>query len=372
MTDLENTMKNVFYLVAAAFLVLIGLVILTGIIKVTVGIISFFLPIALMPGPAGEFVGAIAIGVGLSVTTSFALSITLILAFAGWFISPLSERPPAAGAHEHFLRHGWSNARLRDGFRRTVVAGVRRPAVGIGVSVALPILGFLVAPSLPSQFFPANDRDQFQVQLDLPPHAPLEATLAAVARAREVIRAHDEGVESHWSAGEPAARVFYNMMGNYSVPNYAGGFVVTRSPEATERLLPALQRELQEALPGALAIALPFEQGPPFDAPIEVRIVGPELDTLRALGDRVRSVLAETQAVTYTRAKLLVPSSCSPRTRTRATSRASRSEASPTSSRPRSRARSPGASSTARRTSRSACASRATRARRSSASGPRA
>jgi multidrug efflux pump subunit AcrB len=80
--------------------------------------------------------------------------------------------------------------------------------------------------------------------------------------------------------------------------------VTTRSPGATERLLPRLQRELLVAFPDALAIAVPFEQGPPFNAPIEVRILGPDLDQLRQLGDELRAVLAESARVTYTKAQL--------------------------------------------------------------------
>ena len=50
--------------------------------------------------------------------------------------------------------------------------------------------------------------------------------------------------------------------------------------------------------------ALPFEQGPPFDAPIEVRIIGPDVQVLRRLGEQVRTVLAESDRVTYSRAEL--------------------------------------------------------------------
>ena len=175
----------------------------------------------------------------------------------------------------------------------------------LSVAILLLVCGFLVAGRLPLQFFPANDRDQFQIQIDLPAHYPLASTVAVMERVREIVERHDEVLESHWFAGEPAPRVFYNMLGNYEIPSFAGGFVRTRSPEATEVVLPRLQRELRESVPEALAIALPFEQGPPFDAPIEVRIVGPDLDVLRSLGDDVRRVLAQTEAVTYTRAKLL-------------------------------------------------------------------
>ncbi|MCP4039725.1 MAG: efflux RND transporter permease subunit, partial [bacterium] len=43
---------------------------------------------------------------------------------------------------------------------------------------------------------------------------------------------------------------------------------------------------------------------PPFEAPIEVRITGPDLEILRRLGEDVRRVLIETDGVTYTAAKL--------------------------------------------------------------------
>ncbi len=257
-----------------------------------------FMPIALQPGASGEFVGSIGMGVSLAVVTSFLLSMSLILAFSGHLIPRLPE-------HESRFAHGYTNERLRSVYRRSLVGVLRRPALGIAVGLFLPVCGFLVAGSLSQQFFPANDRDQFQIQLDLPAHYPIASTVEVIERVRVLVEAHDEVLESHWFAGEAAPRVYYNMFGNYEIPNFAGGFVRTRSASATEDLLPRLQQELLDAVPEGLAIALPFEQGPPFDAPIEVRVVGPDLDVLRRLGDELRLLLAETEAVTYTRAKLL-------------------------------------------------------------------
>jgi len=53
-----------------------------------------------------------------------------------------------------------------------------------------------------------------------------------------------------------------------------------------------------------MVLALPFEQGPPFEAPVEIRITGHELDTLRQLGNEIRLLLAQSKNVTYTQAKL--------------------------------------------------------------------
>ncbi len=257
-----------------------------------------FMPIALQPGASGEFVGTIGVGVSLAVLSSFALSMTVIVAFAGFFVRYDPEAPEDQG-------HGYTNPALRERYRRSLVAVLRRPALGVAIGVALPILGFAVAGSLPLQFFPANDRDQFQVLVDLPAHYSIDATRRVVERVRDIVGAQDGVVASHWFAGESPPRVYYNMFGNYDIASYGGGFVQTESATATERLLPELQAKLRRAVPEALVLALPFEQGPPFDAPIEVRLVGPDLDALRDAGERVRAVLAETEGVTYTRAKLL-------------------------------------------------------------------
>ncbi len=260
-----------------------------------------FLPIVLMPGGAGEFVGPISVGVGLAVVTSFFLSMTVIAAFAGMFSEPIAE----ARRGGHWWRHGFSSPRLTRLYRRSIVTVLHRPWIGVAVSLVLPIAGFVAGRTLSEQFFPANDRNQFQVQLVLPAQASIAETRANAMRARELVHRHDEVVASHWFMGESTPRVYYNMFGNEDgVASYAGAFVTTESALATERLLPGLQRELVDAFPNARVIAVPFEQGPPFDAPIEVRLVGPDLEELRRLGEEVRVVLAETEGVTYTNAKL--------------------------------------------------------------------
>ena len=47
-----------------------------------------------------------------------------------------------------------------------------------------------------------------------------------------------------------------------------------------------------------------LEQGPPFDAPVELRITGPDVDTLNALGDEARRILAEVPGVVHARTTL--------------------------------------------------------------------
>lgn len=145
-----------------------------------------FLPIVLMPGPAGEFVGPIAIGVIVSVAGSFVLALTLVPALAAFF-APTPEALARAG----WRQHGFSHPGLTGRFRSVLDVSLRRPALGLAIALALPLLGFAVGRTLPEQFFPANDRDQFQLQLVLPPQASIAQTRAAALRAHALVGAHE-------------------------------------------------------------------------------------------------------------------------------------------------------------------------------------
>ena len=259
-----------------------------------------FLPIVLAPGPVSEFVGPISIGVIFAVGSSFLLSMSVIPALAARL-----GTHPRGGTQGPWWRDGFSSARLTRLYRWSLDRTLERPSRGVAVSLVLPLAGFLAGTTLTEQFFPPNDRNQFQIQLVLPTQASIAETRAHALEARRRVEAHEEVVASHWFIGEAAPRVFYNMLANEdNVASFAGAFVTTTSPQATEGLLPGLQRELADALPAARVLALPFEQGPPFDAPIELRLIGPDLDRLRALGEELRAILARTDRVTYTAAQV--------------------------------------------------------------------
>ena len=57
-----------------------------------------------------------------------------------------------------------------------------------------------------------------------------------------------------------------------------------KSDEGVSELAQDLQNELDAQFPSARVLVRKLQQGPPFDAPVEMRIYGPNLDELRRLG----------------------------------------------------------------------------------------
>lgn len=259
-----------------------------------------FMPIALAPGGVGDFTGTLGVSVALAVSSSFILAMTVVPAIAGIIDS---KWPPGEG--ERWWHNGFHSAALTKRYRASVMTTLRRPAIGIGIACLLPVIGFAAMPTLTKQFFPAVDRNQFQVKIQLPAQASIFETQKAIERADALLRAHDDVVDTFWTAGEGSPRVYYNAIATSDgISSFAQGWVTTRSAAATRTMLPALQQALITALPEAEVLALPFEQGPPVSAPVELRVVGPDLNVLRDKAEQLRLMLAQIDDVTYTRATL--------------------------------------------------------------------
>lgn len=262
-----------------------------------------FAPIALFPGPTGEFAGSLGTSVILAVVASLLLSLTVIPALAG-YLERLGKNN-AKAVRRGFPQTGIDIPVLSTIFDRVFGLVLRRPLLMAVLAMLPAIAGFLLSGQLVQQFFPPADRDQFQITVALRSQASLEETRRVVDRVRALLAQEQGIVADNWVLGDAPPRVYYNVTtATDRVPSAAAAFVDTVSPEATRTLLPRLQKTLMAALPEAEVLVMPFEQGPLFDAPIEVELYGPNLDTLRELGDRVRLILAQSESVTYTRATL--------------------------------------------------------------------
>ena len=258
-----------------------------------------FAPIALMPGATGEFVGSIAVSVILAISSSLALSLTVVAALAA--MGSVSKIVRGGGWFSDGISIPW----LKDRYDRFLAVAYARPIRCIAAAAVLPILGFAAFPLLSEQFFPPEERNQFHVELELPPQASLASTLETVRRVRDIAISRPEIDRVDWFVGRSAAPFYYNVIvTREGTSPYAQAIVTTNVGLRSKALLIDLQRELNAAIPEARLLVRQLEQGPPFDAPVEIRLYGPDLERLRMLGNEVRGVLAEVDDVIHTTASL--------------------------------------------------------------------
>ncbi len=259
-----------------------------------------FVPIALLPGSAGEFVGMIGTSVIFSVCSSFLIAMTVIPAIAGRFdMGSRTSRP------RRWWRDGLVIDWVSDGYRWTIGLVLRFPPIGLLLGIIPALIGGYLGSTLPSQFFPQTDRDQMQVEVTLAAEASIAETVRVTERATELLLA-EEGVEGiNWTIGEEGPRVYYNSFSTArGVTSFANGFLQLDHPKRARQIVASLQAKVRREFPDAQFLILPFEQGPPVNAPVELRIAGNDLGQLNMLGNQLRGILARSPGVTYTKSSL--------------------------------------------------------------------
>ncbi|MEM7722367.1 MAG: efflux RND transporter permease subunit [Pseudomonadota bacterium] len=256
-----------------------------------------FTPMILLPGAAGDFVGSIAIAVVTMLCWSFVVAITITPAIAGWVL------PDRDGGSR--FANGIPSGALGRLFRASLVLSVRNPVRSIVFAMVLPVLGFLSLPLLTAQFFPGVDRDQFHIEVDLATGSSIARTEDTVMHLDQTLRDLPDVTQVTWVLGRSAPAFYYNITGDRDgAARYAQALVTTSSPAATESLLADLQRNLAAVAPEAQVLVRGLVQGPPVDAPVELRLVGPDLNVLQTEGDRLRALIAGQDAVTLARASM--------------------------------------------------------------------
>ncbi len=258
-----------------------------------------FLPIVLMPGPTGEFVVGIALSVIFSLVGSYIISHTLVASFSGHFL-------PSHESGDHWYERGLNIAWLSAMFQSILRTCLRFPIVSMLLISLLPVLGFYGVSQMTEQFFPPSDRDMFQIEVYVAPQSSIYATEQVTEQLTEYMYAK-EGIKSvSWFVGNNAPSFYYNLMPRQmGAKNYAQAMITTDDYQAANRLIPELQEEFDREFPQAQVLVRKLEQGPPFNAPVELRIYGPNLDVLKELGDEYRRILTGLPNVTHTRATLL-------------------------------------------------------------------
>ncbi|MEQ1692433.1 MAG: efflux RND transporter permease subunit, partial [Gemmatimonas sp.] len=162
----------------------------------------------------------------------------------------------------------------------------------IGSVALVPVVGF--------SLFPKAGTPQYHVDIETPEGTSLAETDRAVRYAERVIGAHPSTTSIFANAGKDNPAVYYNVFQRAEAPNRAQLLVLLHTYDnlKTPLALDSLRGQLA-LYPGARIELKEFENGPPIDAPIAMRIEGTDLDTLQSLAAQYEHVFVTTDGTQY-------------------------------------------------------------------------
>ncbi|MGV3557786.1 efflux RND transporter permease subunit [Larkinella arboricola] len=259
------------------------------VLAATVTIIASFMPMVLLTGAVGEFINALPWTVAIALAASFIVAMVLTPLLCYTFIKKGLYDPSAeANPKKKFSLLD----RMQNGYNTALEWSVKHPAPIVGVSlITIVLAGLLYFGGVRQKFFPAAERNQFVVELWMPTGTKLEKTEKAIQKVESLIR-NDERVTSFATfVGTSAPRFYYNFSPEVPVSNYAQILVNTTTEQTTEALSEELAHQVAQLIPEGMPQVKLMQQGQPLKAPVEVRIVGEDLNRLKQIGQQVQDIV---------------------------------------------------------------------------------
>jgi multidrug efflux pump subunit AcrB len=246
-----------------------------------------FVPIGFAQSNVGEYAGNIFWILGISLLASWVVAVVFTPYLGVHFLPKVIPHP--AGSE------GMYQSRIYRGLRRVVTFCVDFRWLVAGITILLFVASIVVmGKGVAKQFFPSSDRPELLIDINLPEGSSIAATEKVVYEVAATLHGAPQLASLSTYIGQGAPRFFLAL--NPELPDPAFGKIIAVAHNAAERdeLQALLQKKIDAGgFPGAQVRPHPLLYGPPVIWPVQFRVMGPDIQTLRRIGDQVRGVMAE-------------------------------------------------------------------------------
>lgn len=253
-----------------------------------------FMPLALLPEGSGEFIRSLPLAIIASVIASLLVSLTIIPFLSSRILK----------THHHpegniFLR-GLKKI-ISGSYTRLLNYSLKHPVITLIAAFALFGASLGVFGIIGFKLFPTSEKPQFLVNINMPLQSNLETSYKmAVQIEKELLQEKKvQYVTTNVGKGNP--RIYYNEIPVNEKSDYAQLYVQLKNdvnPVEKKQLIEKFRQRFIQ-IPGARIEVKDFEQGPPVEAPVAIRINGDNLDTLRSLAGKVENLLKSIPGTIY-------------------------------------------------------------------------
>ncbi len=260
----------------------------------TATLVIAFMPLMFMPEASGEFIRSLPVAVICSVIASMVVALTVVP-----FLSSKLLKPHADVNGNIFLRtlqkiiHG-SYAKLLD-------KALHRPYLTILIGVGIFLGALALIPVIGFSLFPSSEKPQFIITVSTPLQSNLKYTDSIAKQIEKEIKDIPEVKYFASNVGKGNPRIYYNLLQTNERSDFAEIFVLLHPDVRADKKVALIEKLRAKWSPylGAKVEVKDFEQGQPIISPVEVRVFGENLDTLRQLAGKVENLLLKTEGTIY-------------------------------------------------------------------------
>lgn len=266
-----------------------------SVFSATLILIFSFVPLNMvMTGVAGDFVKSLPLTVTIALSVSLIVSVVLVPLMSYMFIKHGIKGEYSKGEKGEFLNwiQSFYDKILEGSFTK------KRTVVFIGASSFL--LGLIILLITPMQMFPPFERNQFAVEVYLPVGSSLQQTDLVMKEIEEKLIKDKRVKEVAAFVGTSSPRFHTLYAPNFPAKHYGQLLVITESSEATNEILNECSKKCSNINPNAYIRWKQLEMRI-TKAPIEVRISGDSIKTIKQVAAQVSDIMREIEGAKWVR-----------------------------------------------------------------------
>lgn len=267
----------------------------------TMAIIATYIPMVFfLDGMVGDFVGSLPITIGVALITSLLIACLLVPYMSYVFIKKGIKKEEGKKKKKSLLDS------VQAVYDRTLEWAFRIPKTTILTGVVSVALGIAILALVPRQLFPKVDRNQFAVEIYLPEGSTLEQTALVSDSLEQMLMKDKRVVNVAAFVGTSSPRFHTTYAPNFPSKNYAQLVVNTQTADDALSILNEYETKYRNFFPNAYVRMKQLDLLS-TTAPIEVRISGDNIDTIKTLAQQVKAVMEKNENVIWARTDYLNP-----------------------------------------------------------------
>ncbi|MDE1192940.1 MAG: efflux RND transporter permease subunit [Arachidicoccus sp.] len=265
-----------------------------AVIGCTVTLIIAFMPIAMMPGGAGDFIRGLPLAVMFTIIGSMAVALTVVPFLSSKILKPSKDE------HGNFFLRMLQKA-IHGSYSKLLDKALKYPVITLCIAGIIFIGSLFLFPVVGSSLFPASEKPQFLVNITTPLQSNISYSDSIARDIEKELKKIPEVKYIATNVGKGNPRIYYNVNQKNEQSNIAELFVQLFpdvKPKVKEAIIEQLRKKWTPYL-NAKVNVVNFEQGEPVTAPVEVRLEGDNLDSLRHLAAVTENLLLKTKGTMY-------------------------------------------------------------------------
>ncbi len=268
-----------------------------------------FLPIATALSGTGEYTRSIFQVVTIALLVSWVAAVLFVPYLgekllpdfskqhqqAAWYLRLWAKlrRQPAPMVQSHGHQHDPYQSKFYQSFRRAVEICISYRKTVIAITVGLFVLSVAMFKIVPQQFFPPSNRAEILVDLKLEEGASLTATEQAVQKVEQFL-AKQDGIDNYVAyVGTGSPRFYLPLDQQLPQASFAQFVVLASSLDDRDEIRRSLDQQIKQLLPQVRTRVSLLENGPPVGYPLQYRVSGEDLGTVRQWAQQVAKVLSQ-------------------------------------------------------------------------------